>query len=63
MFAVMREIALSTPGKIADSLQPFTPKDRAAIFEIVNGEIYEMLSNLSEPDAMATQIAAKKAFK
>ena len=49
-FTVMRERALSVPGKIADSLQPHSALDRGAIAEIVRGEIYEMLEVLSEAD-------------
>jgi phage terminase Nu1 subunit (DNA packaging protein) len=59
MFLVMREIALGTPGKISDSLTPYTPKDREAIYQIVRGEIYEMLESLADPDGMAWQTAAE----
>lgn len=46
---VFRERSLSVPGKCADSLQPFTPKDRGEIEEILRSEIYDMLTDLSDP--------------
>jgi phage terminase Nu1 subunit (DNA packaging protein) len=58
-FLIMREIALTTPGKISDRLTPYTPKDREAIFQIVKGEIYEMLESLADPDGMAWKVAAE----
>jgi phage terminase Nu1 subunit (DNA packaging protein) len=51
-----RERALSTPGKISDSLTPYTPKDRDAIHEIVKREIYEMLEDLSNPPAYVDKV-------
>jgi len=56
----MRERALSTPGKISDGLQPYTPKDRDAIYEIVKGEIYEMLEDLSNPPAYVDKHTGSK---
>jgi phage terminase Nu1 subunit (DNA packaging protein) len=50
VFATMREIALSVPGKCSDALTPYTPNDRAAIYEILRAEIYEMLTNLATVD-------------
>jgi hypothetical protein len=58
MFGNMRELALSTPGKIADSLTAHCREDRAAIFEIVNAEIRDMLSALS-----MTEIASPRPTK
>jgi phage terminase Nu1 subunit (DNA packaging protein) len=58
MFTVMREIALSTPGKTAHSLQPHTPLDREKIFEIVRAEIYEMLNSLSDPATITAAVAS-----
>jgi phage terminase Nu1 subunit (DNA packaging protein) len=63
MFAIMREIALSTPGKVADSLTPFTPKDRAEIHEIVKREIYEMLNTLSDPSTITDDICDEESKK
>jgi hypothetical protein len=48
-FAVMREISLSLPGKVADSLTPHCAEDRGVITEILRREIREMLENLSDP--------------
>jgi phage terminase Nu1 subunit (DNA packaging protein) len=60
MFGVMREIALSVPGKISDGLQPHTPKDRGAIYEVVKSEIYDMLNNLADPDKMDAAMFEKQ---
>jgi phage terminase Nu1 subunit (DNA packaging protein) len=59
IFGVMREIALGTPGKIGDSLQPYTPLDREKIYEIVKREIYEMLTNLADPKVITAALADK----
>jgi hypothetical protein len=59
----MREVALGTPGKIADSLTPHCAEDREAIFEIIRGEVYEMLTSLSEPGSYSAGIADKGASK
>lgn len=48
-FANIRERLLSTPGKCADSLQPFTPKDRNDIYEILYEEACAALTDLSDP--------------
>jgi hypothetical protein len=61
-FTVMRERALSTAGKCADALTPFTPKDRAEIHAVIQREVHEMLECLSDPDAMAAH-AADEAVK
>jgi phage terminase Nu1 subunit (DNA packaging protein) len=60
IFMVMREIALGTPGKIGDSLQPYTPLDREKIYEIVKREIYEMLTNLASPEVVTAALEGKK---
>jgi phage terminase Nu1 subunit (DNA packaging protein) len=60
IFGVMREIALSVPGKIGDSLQPYTPLDREKIYEIVKREIYEMLTNLASPEVVTAALEGKK---
>jgi hypothetical protein len=60
MFSVMREVALGMPGKTADSLTPYTPKDRAAIYEILRREIYAMLETLSDPDKTLAEVAKQK---
>lgn len=48
-FAMQREIALSVPGKCADSLTPFTPKSREGIAEILQIEMTTFLAELAEP--------------
>jgi hypothetical protein len=58
---VLRERALSTPGKIADGLQPFTPLDRAAIHDVVRGEIFEMLDDMANPPAYVAKVVARQA--
>jgi phage terminase Nu1 subunit (DNA packaging protein) len=58
-FLVMREIALGTAGKISDSLQAFTPLDRAEIYKVIHGEIIVMLESLSDPNGLAAQAADK----
>jgi hypothetical protein len=48
LFSVMRERTLTLPGKIADALQPFTPKDRAEIHDILRDECHALLEDLSQ---------------
>jgi phage terminase Nu1 subunit (DNA packaging protein) len=55
LFAVMREQALTLPGKSADALQPYTPKDRGEITDILYAEVCEMLENLSRVDVTSSQ--------
>ena len=43
LIMVFREKLLSMPGKIADSLTPYTPADRAAIMEKVKRETYDYM--------------------
>jgi phage terminase Nu1 subunit (DNA packaging protein) len=47
-FAMMREQMLTLPGTVADSLTPFSPKDRAEITEIIRDKVHELLEGLSE---------------
>jgi phage terminase Nu1 subunit (DNA packaging protein) len=47
-FATMREQCLTLPGAVADSLTPFSPKDRAEITDIIRDKVYELLEGLSE---------------
>ncbi len=49
MFGVMKETAMSTAGKVADAVSAHTKEDREAVFEIIDHEIREMLTTLSEP--------------
>jgi len=55
----LRERALSTPGKISDGLTPYTPMDRDRIFQVVKSEIYEMLDDMSDPEAYAARKIAE----
>jgi phage terminase Nu1 subunit (DNA packaging protein) len=58
-FLVMREIALGTAGKVADTLQPFTPLDRTEIYRVIHAEICTMLESLADPHGLACQAADK----
>jgi phage terminase Nu1 subunit (DNA packaging protein) len=49
-YAVVRERILTVPGKAADSLQPYTAKDRQAIMEILTSEAHEALADLSSDE-------------
>jgi hypothetical protein len=51
-FVIIRERLLTMEGKISDGLTPYTPKDRAAIMEILHAETYEALNDLSNEDFM-----------
>jgi hypothetical protein len=51
-FSTMREMILTLPGKIADALMPYSPKDRAIIDEILRSECFELLENLSEGEIL-----------
>jgi hypothetical protein len=55
LFTVMREQALTLPGKCADALQPYTAKDRGEIWDIMHAEVCEMLENLSVVDVTSTR--------
>jgi hypothetical protein len=46
-YVIVRERVLTMPGKISDSLMPYTPKDREAIMEILRAEAYDALTDLS----------------
>jgi hypothetical protein len=48
-YAIVRERNLTMPGKIADSLTPHTPKDRAEIERIIRLEVNETLNELHDP--------------
>ena len=54
--SVTRETALSMPGKSADALTPYTPKDRDAIYKILQSEIYEMLGAMADPPAYCDKV-------
>jgi hypothetical protein len=60
-FHVFRERSLATPGKCADSLTPFTPKDRTAIYEILYREFHDMLLDLSSEVFMSNMLAKRLA--
>jgi phage terminase Nu1 subunit (DNA packaging protein) len=47
-FAMMREQCLTLPGTVADSLTPFSPKDRAEITDIIRDKVHELLEGLSD---------------
>jgi phage terminase Nu1 subunit (DNA packaging protein) len=51
-YSIVRERVLTTPGKCADSLTPYTPKDRKAILEILRDEAHAALTDLSTPAFM-----------
>ena len=57
LFGVMREVAMSVPGKISDALSAHCSEDRAAIFDVVSAEINEMLQAMSD----ATNVTARGA--
>jgi hypothetical protein len=63
--SVTRETALSLPGKVADGLTPHCAEDRAAIYKIIQSEVYEMLGAMADPPAyvdakVADQVANGK---
>jgi hypothetical protein len=43
LISVFHEKLLSVPGKIADSLTPYTPVDRGKIMEKVKSEIFDYM--------------------
>jgi hypothetical protein len=49
--AVMREIILSMPGKLADAVSAYCSEDRIKVFEIIHGEVIEVLTALSSPES------------
>jgi hypothetical protein len=51
--AVMREIILSMPGKLSDSLTAYCAEDRIKIFEIIHREVVAVLTALSSPESYA----------
>lgn len=55
VFAVMREQALTLPGKSADALQPHSALDRGRIFDVLHAEVCEMLENLSVTDVTSAR--------
>jgi phage terminase Nu1 subunit (DNA packaging protein) len=55
LFSVMREQALTLPGKSADALQPHSALDRAEIFDVLHAEVCEMLENLSVTDVTSAR--------
>jgi hypothetical protein len=58
-FFVHRERMLSIPGAVADKLTFFTMEDRAAVELILRDVVYEALENLSDPDWMEREMAAR----
>jgi phage terminase Nu1 subunit (DNA packaging protein) len=60
MFAVLREIALCTPGKVADTAAEAFGGDRALAFRIIDDEIREMLELLSAPDVVTSATGLKQ---
>jgi hypothetical protein len=60
-FHVFRDRSLATPGKCADSLTPFTPKDRTAIYEILYREFHDMLLDLSSEVFMSGMLEKRLA--
>jgi phage terminase Nu1 subunit (DNA packaging protein) len=59
-FIAMREIALSTPGKVADAVSTYCMGDREAIFAIIDKEIRFMLTQLSTPEIVAETMHGKR---
>jgi hypothetical protein len=55
-FSSMKEKILSTPGKSADALQPFTALDRGAIFDVLHAEAIELLESLSTSAVLAAAV-------
>jgi hypothetical protein len=53
LFYTMREIALGTPGKIADAVAEACGGDRALVFRIIDDEIRQMLTAMSEPEIIS----------
>ncbi|MGA7994790.1 MAG: hypothetical protein WCA28_07750 [Bradyrhizobium sp.] len=49
MFAVFRETALATPGKVSDRVATHNEQDRATVFQILYDEICDLLTILAEP--------------
>jgi hypothetical protein len=49
--AVMRETILSMPGKLADAVSAYCSEDRIKVFEIIHGEVIEVLTALSSPES------------
>jgi hypothetical protein len=61
MFTVFREQSLSLAGKIADSLTPFTPKDRGEIHEVIRVEVYAMLEDFADPEGVIGRAVSETA--
>jgi phage terminase Nu1 subunit (DNA packaging protein) len=51
-FAVMREVALTLPGKVSDQVSTHTLENREQVFAILDHEVREMLETLSTGDIM-----------
>jgi phage terminase Nu1 subunit (DNA packaging protein) len=58
MVMASRDIAMQMPGKISDAVSTHTEEDRAAVFKIIQGEIFEMLDRLSIADFTSHMKAA-----
>jgi hypothetical protein len=59
-FLNLRERFLSMPGVQADKLTPYTPKDRAAIHDILRDVVYEALNDVADGRTLAREAANGK---
>jgi hypothetical protein len=59
-YVVLRERILTMEGKIADELAAHSPKDRAAISQILHDETYDALNDLSSETFMTAKLARGK---
>jgi hypothetical protein len=57
--SVFREQCLTLPGKVSDSC---AGKDRGEIYEVIKGEVVEMLTALSDPEGLVA-LAAREPSK
>jgi capsid protein len=63
LFTTFREQSLGMAGKTADSLTPFTPKDRAEIYEIIQREMRQMLEEFSDPNGVIGRAISETATR
>jgi hypothetical protein len=61
MFYNFREIALGTPGKVADAVADACGGDRALVYNLIDSEIRDMLDLLATDEAYAQVRPAKQA--
>jgi phage terminase Nu1 subunit (DNA packaging protein) len=59
-FRNIRERFLSMPGAQSDRLTPYTPKDRAEIFNILRDVVYEALNDVADGKTIASAAANGK---